>query len=689
MRTEHSSLPGNPSSESEANTRLRADLGGVSIDHGDRSARIVIDDIGGRFARIPNHLWDLLVSGKANRQAWQQATAAGWTRRSPSQSQSNSNSNSQKQRLGIASLLAIRIPLFNVDFIARHLSASSDWIFAAPAVRFWVTMMIAAAMFALSQYREIAGTIGEMPRYFSSSGAWVLGSIFVGTKLLHELGHAIACRRTGVRCGNLGLIFFCGVPCPFCDVTQLWRHPRATDRAAVMLAGMYVEGILATLATFVWALADDGPARLHAMNVMIVCSVSTLLFNANPLMRYDGYYVLSDLVGSVNLRSESRNAFANAIQRIVSRKPGAVSSMLNRRTVGLVIYYLASSVYRYLILITIAAAVLVFADSVGIKLIAAVGILGLAFAMTVKAIKRSANNRQRSFARKMMAAGVSMLLLGIVLLIPIPRHTTAHGFVDAANATEVFLGANGVIESVHFDIGQTVVVGQELARVRDHQLAIQSVAISGQLKVASYRTRTARRQTLDDSHSSKQLDSLEAVESALQANLVSLNRHRSHLSSSAPVSGIVLPTWSRNESNGNAGWGNVPNLSDRLGMRSDKGDPWCRIAADQQVCIVLRVNAKHRESVSVGMIVRGHELQSSTHVCSYRVLSISPALTHQTDSTSSNDAAMIEVLCEPTNDDSRDSNFLSRIGGPCKAVIRLPSRSIGEDVIVFLTELLT
>jgi putative peptide zinc metalloprotease protein len=670
MRNEQPSSLSDLPDESESIPRLRADLSGISVDHGDRSARIVIDDIGGRFSRIPSHLWELLVRGKASQEAWHQAAAAGWIHRKRDQTAA--------QHARVSSILAIRIPLLNIDFLARHLSLGSDWVFAASAVKFWVTMMVTAALFALSQYREVLVTFREMPSFFSSSGAWLTGAIFIGTKLIHELGHAIACRRSGVRCGNLGLIFFCGVPCPYCDVTQLWRHPSSRNRAAVMLAGMYVEGILATLATLVWALADDGPVRLHAMNVMIVCSISTLLFNANPLMRYDGYYVLSDWMGSVNLRSESRRAFTSTISKISRRRRGTVSSMRNRRTVGMVTYYLASSVYRYFVLLAIAAAVFVFADTVGLKLVAAIGILLLIIAMTVKAVKRSAGKGQRSLLGKLFTVGIWVTLVGIGLFVPLPRRTTAD---DAANATGVFLRANGIIESVHFDIGQTVIAGQELARIRDDQLAVQSLAISGQLKVAAYRTQTAKRQALDDSHSSKQLESLEAVQTALQANLVSLNRHRSNLSTLAPVSGIVLPRQANEslavDSSQDAG----PSLLGRVGMRSEKGAPWCRIAADQRVSVVLRVDAMHRESVFDGKILRGYELQSPTKIRRYRVVSISPATIDQ--------AARFEVLCEPMSDDSEGVGFLSRIGGPCKAVIELPARSIGADMIAFLGELFT
>ena len=663
---------------------LRADLSGISVDRGGRSARIIIDDIGGRFARVPDHLWRMLVGGNADAKTWASAKAAGWTRRRRAQSD-------RRKLFGNQSPLAIRVPFFNVDSVARGLSGGCQWIFAPAAVKFWTTMMVAALLLAISQYRELVDTLGQMPSFFSSTSAWLLGTVFVGTKLLHELGHAVACARAGVRCGTIGVFFFCGMPCPYCDVTQVWRNPSARTRAGVMLAGMYVEGVLATIATLVWALADDGPVRFHAMNVMIVCSVSTLLFNANPLMRYDGYYVLSDWINSVNLRAEARSAFRDF-----------KSCFETRRKVGLSAYYLASTVYRYLVLMTIATAIFVFADSVGLKLIAAAGLLAMLILMIGKAVSRAVQSWRGGRTKRLFVVGLSGAVLGLVLLMPVPRRVTAIGFIDVADAAEVFLTAEGVIDSVSAAIGQKVVAGEPLVKVRDDGLSVETVAALGQLKVASFRSRTARRQSLKESQSSNQLESFEAVEEALTGNLVSLRQRNDRLTINSPRSGIVLPTRQQSELNRQPPWEPDTDLTQRIGMRSEKGIAWCRIASSTQVVAVLQVDAKHRESVKVAMVVHGHELQRPNEIQAYRVLSISSvsassvsasSVSGSSVSTGSRDSRnhrpTFEVLAEQIGSDQDDANWLSRMGGTCRAVIDLPSRSLGADIVSFLKELLS
>jgi hypothetical protein len=357
----------------------------------------------------------------------------------------------------------------------------------------------------------------------------------------------------------------------------------------------------------------------------------------------------------------------------------------------LVIYYLASTAYRYLVLTSIVAAIYVFADSVGLKLLAMVGLLILFAMMAGKAVGRAVGTDRRSISRKLVVASLSAFVIGAIFLTPLPRRITVLGLVDAADAAEVFLSADGIIDSVSSEIGQRVEAGQELATVRDDQLAIETAGVFGQLRVATYRSRTVRRQSLHDAYSSKQLETLEAVENGLESSLVSLDQRRKKLATPAPRSGIVLPTTQLSESANDQTWGNHLNLTDRIGMRSVTGTPWCRIASSHRLCVVLQVEAKYRESVSVGMLVRGHEMQCPTKIQHYRVVSIS-SVASNSDSPNSNSSlnrAMFEIIGEPILDQPTDADFLSRIGGTCRGVIPLPSRSLAADLVSFLQELLS
>lgn len=134
----------------------------------------------------------------------------------------------------------------------------------------------------------------------SANVAW-LGVALMIVKTLHELGHALAARRYGCRCREMGVQLFFLLPCLYTNVSEVWLVPSKWRRIAVSAAGMYVELFLAAVATIVWWLAEPGPLASIAWSVMLVASFGTLVLNGNPLMRYDGYYILADLAEVPNL----------------------------------------------------------------------------------------------------------------------------------------------------------------------------------------------------------------------------------------------------------------------------------------------------------------------------------------------------------------------------------------------------
>ena len=156
----------------------------------------------------------------------------------------------------------------------------------------------------------------EFQAFFAAQN-WLLagGRRWPSTKVLHEFGHGLACKRFGGECHEMGVMLLVVTPCLYCNVSDAWMIPSKWRRAAIGAAGMYVELILASLATFLWWFSEPGLVNHLCLNVMFVCSVSTLLFNANPLMRFDGYYILADLLEIPNLRQKSA--------AVIQRKLGA------------------------------------------------------------------------------------------------------------------------------------------------------------------------------------------------------------------------------------------------------------------------------------------------------------------------------------------------------------------------------
>src|SRR5262252_10522141 len=135
-------------------------------------------------------------------------------------------------------------------------------------------------------------------------------------KIIHEFGHGLSCKAFGGECHEMGVLLMCLSPALYANVTDAWTLADKWKRIIISFAGIYVELIIAAGATFVWWYTPAYPvANNIALCVMVLCSVSTVVFNANPLMRFDGYYILADWLEIPNLRQKSA--------AIIQRKLGA------------------------------------------------------------------------------------------------------------------------------------------------------------------------------------------------------------------------------------------------------------------------------------------------------------------------------------------------------------------------------
>ena len=148
----------------------------------------------------------------------------------------------------------------------------------------------------------------EFQAFFSLQNVGWLALSVILAKTLHELGHALACRHFGGECHEMGVLLLVFLPCLYCNVSDAWMFNSRWRRVAVDVAGMYVELVLAAACTFLWWFTVPGWINSICFNLMIVCSLNTLLFNGNPLLRYDGYYLLADLWEIPNLHERSATA---------------------------------------------------------------------------------------------------------------------------------------------------------------------------------------------------------------------------------------------------------------------------------------------------------------------------------------------------------------------------------------------
>src|SRR5262249_10525062 len=155
--------------------------------------------------------------------------------------------------------------------------------------------VLLALLLAITHFSQLCARLPGASHFFSLATITHLWIAVAVVKVLHELGHGLSCKAFGGEVHEMGFMLLCLAPCLYCDVSDSWTISGKWRRMFVGFAGMYVELLIAATATFLWWFtADSMLINRLCLSLMIVCSVNTLMLNGNPLLRYDGYYVLSD-----------------------------------------------------------------------------------------------------------------------------------------------------------------------------------------------------------------------------------------------------------------------------------------------------------------------------------------------------------------------------------------------------------
>ncbi len=374
----------------------------------------------------------------------------------------------QGQAIGI---MYFRMRLFNPDAI---LSAVEPVL--RPVLNRWG--LIAWAVFvAVALYRLVPelGAFGEGFRdaIAPSNWLWII-AVFVVAKGLHELGHGVICKRFGGQVPEFGALLLVLVPSPYVDASASWAFASKWQRIAVGSGGMIFELFLASIAVHVWLATSPGelPHQL-AYNAMLTAGVSTLVFNANPLMRFDGYYILSDLLEIPNLMQRSFKMLQYQFQRFVYRLDDAQAPTSDPgEGLTLTIYGIAATIYRVFLFVTIT--LFVMGQLFAIGLLLAIWTAAAWFLMPVGKFIRWLSTSPKLAEHRVRAVGVSlaMLALGVVLLglIPAPDSRRGVGVVESAARTGVFAAQDGFLARVVALPGTRVEEGDAIVVLENDEL---------------------------------------------------------------------------------------------------------------------------------------------------------------------------------------------------------------------------
>lgn len=370
---------------------------------------------------------------------------------------------------GMHGYLFFRIPLFRPDRFLRATWPVVAPLFTKTAVFLYALMGCFGLYVVSRQWDHFTGTFQFM---LSWQGAILYGLSLVFVKSLHELGHAFMAVRYGLRVPTIGVAFMVLMPVLYTDTSSAWRLRKRSQRLMIDGAGIFTEFALASLATLLWAFLPEGGFRLCVFAVATTSWITSLLVNLNPLMRFDGYYLLADTLGFQNLQQRgfemARWRLREVLFGLGDPAPEVLSPGL-RRTI--VLHAWATWIYRFFLFLGIALLVYAFfIKIVGIVLFL-VEIIWFILLPVWREMKHWWSIRDKIMKTKRFAAtsaaGIALVILGI---IPWSTQITVPAVMTADQEQRVFAPFPAQVMDVAMRDGQAVAKGDVLMTLVAPQL---------------------------------------------------------------------------------------------------------------------------------------------------------------------------------------------------------------------------
>lgn len=407
--------------------------------------------------------------------------------------------------------------------------------------------------------------------FFSSSNIFLLWLSMILVKTAHEFGHATTCNRFGAEVHEMGFCLLCFTPTGYVDASDAWMMRHKRHKIYTAMAGVFTEFIIASIAAHLWIFMPDGVGRNVAFNIMVLASVNTVFFNLNPLMKFDGYYVFSDLLEIPNLRSKAISYCSLRLRRLLfgMRDPRQEQMVERDQTRIFVFYAVAAYLYMFTVIYGMS---LIFArvlEPYGLKTIGLLlgvsvelSFLALPIAKTLyDAMQPNANLvlTCHPWGRLLKIVAACVLVGGIIAIIPTNYKVSTQSVVASANSEQIESGLRGHVEQVYVQTGQWVEKGQLLVRLSNDEVEQHAEEASANYELAKLR--------ISDAGAS---GSWEGENLRPQADLVMQNayaqwqktlRDQQRLELRSPTAGYVL----------------TPNVAELQGRSIRPGEPLLRV----------------------------------------------------------------------------------------------------------------
>lgn len=358
--------------------------------------------------------------------------------------------------------LYVRVFLFDPDRWLDRIGGAIRLMTSPAALLLWLAVVLAGASAAIGNWNALSD---HSQGLFSLSNLPLLFISVTGMKLIHETAHAFICKRYGGKVNGFGVMFLILTPLPYVDMAAAWSLKNRFHRALVGAAGMMAELFLAAIGALVWSQTSAGIINSLAFNVMVVGSVSSLLFNGNPLMRFDAYYILTDLIDIPNLYQKAQQHWLYLGDRYLLRTEGVESPANNRRELW---WFTGYGFVTFFYRITVSAGIALFVMDQWflIGVIMAVITIATMFLMPARRLLTYLNSPKVQKNRRHAVGVVGAIALAVLAFgqfVPFSNAIRAHGVLQAYQSAILHASSEGKLVQVLAQNGQMLLPGDVIA----------------------------------------------------------------------------------------------------------------------------------------------------------------------------------------------------------------------------------
>ncbi len=496
-----------------------------------------------------------------------------------------------------SSILAIRFRGIDPTPLVNTIYPLVRWVYTPYCLAAMLGLLLVAMAVLVLEFPLVMDRLPAFGEFFHTDNLVWLAVAMGSAKVLHEFAHALTCRHFGGQCRELGVMLLVFTPCLYCNVSDAWMIPNKWRRIAVSAAGMIAELVLASACLLLWWSSEPGVFNAICLNLVFVCSVGTLLFNGNPLLRYDGYFVFSDWCELPNLAQRGSQYVRDQLWSLCTGVRRNTVPPAHSERLLLVVYTIAAAVYRIAIVAFILwvcyRALMPYglqAVAVSLAFITFGGLIAMPVAEALGVMRDPSLRRQLRWWRVALTS-VCLAVAGTLLLTtPFRLSVSAPVVLEPNDAQSVYVTAPGRLVEAK-ELGRRVIRGEVIARLKNFELEREAARLAADVGVQKRHVESLKRRRSRDSSgdvlgASGQLPAAMQALADLEERLQARRAEQSHLILRAPRTGMLMPSRQRVEdrtvAGQPAGWSGTPLDASNLGCLLEPGTELCLVGDPRQ-----------------------------------------------------------------------------------------------------------